>query len=153
MELLVKESYLAMIQNSVGSKLFRNLYANVDGKRVDILRDGDLSCALFVSVLLHQFKLIESPHATVAGLLRDMERSEWISTDMIFPGAVVIWEEAIQKSGERHAHSGFALSKMSAVSHSDVERAPVEHHITFGTNKDGSPKRKILATYTLEGFL
>ena len=33
------------------------------------------------------------------------------------------------------------------------ERMPVEHHITFGSNKDGSPKRPIVAIYALEGFL
>jgi hypothetical protein len=153
MELLIKDSYLAMIKNSVGSKLFRNLYANVDGKRIDILRDGDLSCALFVSVLLHHFNLIESPHATVTGLVRDMERSDWVETDIILPGAVVVWKPAVQKSGEQHAHIGFVLDKMTAVSHSDTEKAPVEHNLTFGTNGDGSPKRAIVAIYALEGFL
>lgn len=153
MRLYLKDTYLQMIKNAVGSKLFRNLYADVRGERQDILRDGDLSCAYFVAMVLHQFDLIQEPHATVAGLVRDLRQSGWVETDKVVPGSVVIWEEQAQKGGERHAHSGFALSPMSAVSHSDQERMPVEHHITFGQNPDGSPKRKIVAVYSLEGFL
>jgi hypothetical protein len=52
-----------------------------------------------------------------------------------------------------HAHIGFVVDKMTAISHSDTEKAPVEHHLTFGTNADGSPKRAIVAIYALEGFL
>jgi hypothetical protein len=153
MRLLLKDTYLQMIKNSLGSKLFRNLYAEVKGKEQDILRNGDLSCAFFVAMLLHQFKLIAEPHATVVGLVRDLERSGWVKTDILLPGAVVVWEELPQKSGEHHAHIGFALNKMTAISHSDTERMPTEHHITFGTNNDGAPKRRIVATYALEGFL
>lgn len=153
MKLLLKDTYLQMVKNSIGSKLFRNLYAEVGGKEQDILRDGDLSCAFFVAMILHQFKLIQDPHATVEGLMRDLKRSDWVETDLILPGAILVWEELAQKSGERHAHVGFALNKMAAVSHSDTERTPIEHHITFGSNHDGTPKRKIVAIYALEGFL
>ena len=58
MRLLLKDSYLAMVRNSLGAKLFRNLYAEVKGKEQDILRNGDLSCAFYVAMLLHQFPLI-----------------------------------------------------------------------------------------------
>lgn len=153
MRLLLKDTYLQMIRNSVGSKLFRNLYAEVKGKEEDILRNGDLSCAFFVAMLLHHFTLINEPHATVAGLVRDLERSGWVKTEKVMPGTVVLWEEALQKSGERHAHAGFVLDGMTAVSHSDIERTPIEHHLTFGSNGDGSPKRAVVAIYALEGFL
>ena len=153
MRLLLKDSYLAMIRNSLGAKLFRNLYAEVKGKEQDILRNGDLSCAFYVAMLLHQFRLIAEPHATVAGLVRDLQRSGWVKSDKVVPGAVVLWEEEAHKSGERHAHVGFVIDGMTAVSHSDNERVPVEHHLTFGSNKDGSPKRSITTIYVLEGFL
>ncbi len=129
------------------------MYAEVKGKEQDILRNGDLSCAFYVAMILRQFRLIAEPHATVAGLVRDLEASGWVKTDIIIPGAVVLWEELSQKNGEKHAHIGFVLNKMTAISHSDTERAPVEHHLTFGSERDGKPKRAIVATYALEGFL
>ncbi len=153
MKLLLKDTYLKMIKNSVGSKLFRNLYAEVKGKEQDILRNGEISCAFFVAMILNQFKLIQEPHATVSGLVRDLLQSGWVETDRILPGAVVVWEELKHTSGEAHAHVGFVLDKMTAISHSDTERVPVEHHLNFGANKDGSMKRRVVAIYALEGFL
>ncbi|MEK7515867.1 MAG: hypothetical protein AAB555_03010, partial [Patescibacteria group bacterium] len=68
--ILQKESYLAIIHNSVGANLFRNLYALVNGKRADIMRDGDLSCAFFVSFILLGFSFIKSLHGTVNGTVK-----------------------------------------------------------------------------------
>ncbi len=56
--LLPKESYLAMIKNSVGTNMFRNLYATSGGEVQDIVREGELSCAYFVSSILYIFKLV-----------------------------------------------------------------------------------------------
>ena len=41
MKFLLKESYLKTIENSISSKLFRNLYFKVENKKTDILKDGD----------------------------------------------------------------------------------------------------------------
>ena len=38
-ELLLFRSYLAVIKNSVNSKLFKNFYARINGKKKDILND------------------------------------------------------------------------------------------------------------------
>jgi hypothetical protein len=145
--ILQKESYLALIENSAGSQMFRNLYASVDGERKDILRDGDLSCAYYVSCILFIFNLVKSPHATVAGLERDLKMSGWEKTNDPIPGAVVIWENAAQSGGEIHTHAGFCINKRAAISNSYKERCPAVHHLTFGTKKDGSPVRKIEAIY------
>ena len=49
--LLKKKNYIAMIQNAAKGEnsMFRNLYALVDEKEKDIVNNGDLSCAFFLS--------------------------------------------------------------------------------------------------------
>jgi hypothetical protein len=142
MQLLLRDTYLAMIRNSVGSNLFRTLYAEVDGTKKDILDDGGLSCAFFVSMILHHFKLLQGPHATVSGTVRDLEASGWQKTEAITPGAVLVWEKLAQASEELHDHIGFARGEEKAISNWYMDKVPVEHHLTF----DGT--RKITAVYT-----
>ncbi|MHB0865519.1 MAG: hypothetical protein ACYC1Y_01260 [Minisyncoccota bacterium] len=146
--ILQKESYLAMIRNAEGTHLFRNLYALVDGKKTDIVRGGDLSCAFFVSSILYFFHLLATPHATVAGLERDLLTSGWRTTTTPKPGDIIIWESLVLPSGETHAHTGFFLGGEKAVSNDSEAQAPVEHHLTFGVRPDGSPVRAITAVYT-----
>ena len=128
-EILQKDTYLQMIENSIGSNLFRNVYALVGGDRQDILRDGDLSCAFFVSSILKQFELLEEVHVTVAGTVRDLENSGWQKTNIVSPGCVIVWGPREQAEGEEHSHMGFALTTEEAVSNSYKEKAPVRHPI------------------------
>lgn len=150
--LLPKESYLAMIRNSVGTNLFRNLYALVNGEKQDIVKDGVRSCSLFVSSILNQFHLIESavaPHATIAGLERNMKKSGWQVTDTPKPGDIIVWEPILQHTdGKEHAHVGFFIGNNDVISNSDQKKAPVKHHMTFGTRPNGSPARAIIVIYT-----
>lgn len=141
MELLVKDSYLHMVRQSIGSTMFRNLYAQINGESQDILKDGDLSCAYFVSTILHHFKLIASPHATVSGTVKDLEKSGWQKIEAPIVGAVVVWEKASQAGDEPHEHIGFVSGDSKAISNSYIERVPVEHDLTFGGT------RKITAIY------
>ncbi|MDE2021814.1 MAG: hypothetical protein KGI71_02745, partial [Patescibacteria group bacterium] len=46
-------SYSAAVQNSIGTNLFRSLYYRINGKTIDVLDNGDLSCAVFVSSVLY----------------------------------------------------------------------------------------------------
>lgn len=129
--LLSRKNYEAMIKNSVGSALFRNLYATQEGREEDIVQGGALSCALFVSSILHHFKLIETPHATVAGTVADMRLNGWKETERMDDGAVLVWEEA-QQAGGRHIHIGFYIGDGRAVSNSSDEGVPTLHDQTFG---------------------
>ena len=147
-EFLPKDTYLAMIQNSVHSNLFRNAYASVDGEKKDILRDGDLSCAFFVSSILNQFKLLKGGvHTTVSSTVRDMEESGWEKTEELAPGAVVVWVPQEQADGEVHAHIGFVFDAERAISTSYIQKTPVEHPIARAGNAS-SPERAIDAIYT-----
>jgi hypothetical protein len=142
MQMSFKDTYLQMIQNSVGSKLFRNLYAEVDGQKKDILDDGNISCTFFVSSVLWHFKLLtEGPHANTPGFIRDLQKSGWSKTDTPKRGDLIKWESMMQKSGE-HPHWGFYLDEHTAISHVDSERTPTQHSIDFGG------ARKIEEIYT-----
>ncbi|OGZ33519.1 MAG: hypothetical protein A2Y98_01105 [Candidatus Portnoybacteria bacterium RBG_19FT_COMBO_36_7] len=137
---LKKESYLQMIKNSVGTKMFCRLYASVDGKRQDILQDGNVSCAYFISSILLIFGLIKKVHATVDGTIEDMKKSGWRRIKSPKLGSVLVWEK--QKLGEdKHSHIGFYTGYKKAISNSSVQRTPVEHSFTFGG------KRRIKAVY------
>lgn len=145
--LLIKESLIKMIENSVGSNLFRTLYAERDGEQVDILENGDVSCANFVSTVLHRFQLITLPHATVTGLIRRLELEQWIKVETPEPGDVIIWEAIAQASEELHLHCGFYLGNEMAVSNDYRTGVPVRHHYT-----DELPGRGILAVYRHPSF-
>jgi hypothetical protein len=144
--ILALPTYLAMIRNSVGTRLFSRLYAAVDGRRRDLLDGGNLACAFFVTGILAARGLVCSMHATVEGTVRDMEKSGWHRTDRLRTGAVLVWEEAEQVPGSWHRHIGFYLGKGRAVSNDSRLGQPVEHHWTFG--KVGSrAKRRVVAVY------
>lgn len=146
-QILQKETYLTMLENSVGSHQYRTLWADVDGVTKDILDNGQLSCAFFVSSILNHFRLIDTPHARTEGLVRDMERNGWTKTDAPVPGCVVVWEAQEQKSGV-YPHSGFCLTSTEVLSHTDATQTPQKHHVTFGEKEDGTPKRNITSIYT-----
>ncbi len=123
---LLLENYLHMAKASVDSPIFRNFYCLVDDEKQDILRDGDLSCAFFVSWILIPFKLLKESHATVSGTIKDLANSGWTKIETPKPGAVLVWTP--QQSGEEiHAHVGFYLGDELAVSNDYKKRSPQIH--------------------------
>lgn len=144
-QILKKESYLAAIQNSLGSKIFNNLWAEVDGERTDILSDGQKSCGYFVSGILLWFGLIKERHATVHGTLKDMEGFGWEKLTEPQVGSVLHWEKELG-NGEVNEHIGFYTGENMAISTSGKERTVIEHHWTYG-EENGNPKRKVIAIY------
>ena len=136
---------MALVKNSVGAKTFRNSYAAVGGKKKDILENGRLSCAFFVSSILVLFKLIKEIHATVDGTERDMEKSGWTKMKKPKIGTVLIWEAVNSGRGE-HKHIGFYIGKNKAISNHHKKGFPAVHHWTFG-EKNGKEGRKVEAIY------
>jgi len=141
MKFLLKDSYLKIIKNSVGSKIFRSVYFNINGKKVDILKNGELSCAFFVSWILKNLGLIKQIHATVNGTVKDLKKSGWHRIKKPKIGSILIWEEKLIKNG-KHRHIGFYIDKDKAISNSYKKKIPAIHHWTFGT-KNGIPIRKV----------
>ncbi len=140
--IILKESYIKAIKNSVGSNLFRNLYAYVNGKKKDILKDGVRSCAIHTSSLLYLFKLTTDAHATVKGTVADLIKSGWIEIKRPREGAILVWEAQRFGGKEEHKHIGFYISKNKAISNSSKKHRPILHHWTFGM-KNGRPVRKV----------
>ncbi len=136
---MVKDSYVALIKNSVGANFWRNLYFKINGRKQDVLQDGELSCAFFVSGILLILGLIKEIHTTVKKTLVDMESLGWQEIKKPKLGSVLVWEEKLG-----HMHIGFFMGDKIAISNRSSLRKPGRHHLTFGVKKDGSPKRKII---------
>jgi hypothetical protein len=147
-KILTYQNYLEMIKTSRGSKMFRRLYILDQGKKKDILKNGDLSCAFYVSSILKIFDLISAPHATVQGAIEDMLKNNWRETKALKPGNVLVWQEKKYDNGEYHSHLGFYLGKDKAISHNSWKKSPTVHHFTYGRTKEGKPKRKIITILT-----
>lgn len=133
---LLEKSYLSVIKNSVGSNQFRNFHATVNGQEQDILRNGELSCAFFVSSILKTFSLISETHATVQGLVKDLEKNGWVKTTEANPGDVLVWNEITYPNGETHAHIGFYFGNDQAISTSSSHGIPTVHHLTFNNTRE-----------------
>jgi hypothetical protein len=123
--------YLAVIKNSIGSKLFRNFYAKVNGKKEDIMRNGDLSCAFYASSILALFKLIKEVHGTVDSTVKDLKKAGWEETNKPLIGSVLVWEKIDFKNSGPHKHIGFFIGNNKAISNSFKLGYPIEHHWTF----------------------
>ncbi|MDP3731231.1 MAG: hypothetical protein Q8R34_01930 [bacterium] len=154
-EIILFDSYLQAIKNSVGSNIFKNLYAFVDGQRMDIYKNGGLSCPVFVSSILVLYGLIQGPprgpHANVMSVVKNMKDSGWRKVRNPRPGAVLVWEakETKDPAGDvypTHQHLGFYLGNSMAISNSSRAGHPIEHHWTYG-EKNSSPLRKVTAIY------
>lgn len=143
-------SYLSMIKGSVGSHAYREQWALVDGQLQNIAQPGDVSCGFFVSFILVGFNYISDIHATVSGVVRDLEHSGWKKILKPKEGAIIVWEELVGETG-LHGHIGFWLNDRESVSFSSLTGAPKIHHPTYGTLK-GNPRRKIIAIYWKKGI-
>ncbi len=148
-KLLHKDNYLTLIKNACGSQIWANGYALVNGRRKDIVQDGELSCAFFVSSILKIFDFIKDLHFTVKGTEQDLKKSGWeiISVSSKMPkGSIIIWEKKLSpnkqsKKWEKHFHIGFYIGDEKAVSLWAYHNFPVIHHWTY--NKS----RKIIRVY------
>ncbi len=138
-----RNSYLKMISNSVGTKLFRNFYIYLGKKRKDAVEGGKLSCAFFVSSILRNFGLIKEPHLTVKSALKDMKQSGWFEIKKPRQGAILVWEKRKDERGI-HKHIGFYICNHRAISNSFYQRKPIRHHWTFGKKGSKSYRRIVM---------
>lgn len=157
MQVLKRETYLKMIENADGARIFNSLFVRRENsdKTEDILNDGELSCAFFVSNLLFIFGWVNAPHTTVKSMREVLLGNEWedVGVNNIQQGDILFWEEMIFDDGDAHSHIGFALNEAEAISTSEKSRRILRHHITYGTGEDGTPKRKVETAYRRADFL
>ncbi len=123
----VFETYLAVVENSIGSKSFQTLIATVDGKQMDLMQGGEFSCAFFVSSILKLFGLAKEVQATVSSTIADLEMSGWKTVKIPKKGDILVWEEK-QFDDEAHRHIGFYMGDDMAISNSFKRKVPVKHH-------------------------
>lgn len=148
-QLDVFRSYIAAIENSVGTNLFRNLYFRIDGKGIDVLDDGDLSCAVYVTSILYLFDLVGERHTTVVETIKDIEVSGWHTIGTPRTGALIFWDYKIKNDGSRgtNRHIGFYLDENTAVSNSAKTKMVERHHPKRPVTIDSDADRAILAFY------
>lgn len=142
-------SYIKTVENSVGSNLFRNLYFRINNKVIDVLDDGDLSCAMYVTSVLYLFDLITERHTTVVATIDDILKSGWYEIKKPKKGALILWGYKKKDDGTqgKHKHVGFFMNNKTAVSNSSSTRVIAQHHPTFGRFTNGEVRREILAYY------
>lgn len=137
------DNYFAAIKKSAGSKMFQSVFVRKDGKKLDITKRGELSCAVYVSSILAMFNLISDRHATVRGTLHDMEQTGWHKIKKPKPGALLVWGPWEKST---HQHIGFYIGSARALSNNATKGVPTRHHWTFGT-RGGKPKRKVVSMW------
>ena len=128
------DTYMAVVKNSQGSNIWRNLYADVDGKKTDVMEDGWLSCAFYVSSILHMFKFIKEIHSTVASTVKDMEKSGWKRISKPVTGSVIVWKEGKNTNG--HKHIGFYVDRGQAISNDSWKKSPCKSDWKFKGKRD-----------------
>lgn len=151
--LALRETYLAMIRNSVGSMQYRMLFVQTPRDIVDVIGNGDLACAFFVSSILMLCGLTKGGvHTTVDATVDDLEQSGWRRQDELLPeGSVLIWEPKLCSDNLRHRHIGFYVGDGMAISNSSEERSPALHRLCFNEFFE-PPVRKVSAVYTHPRF-
>ena len=75
-----------------------------------------------------------------------MLENGWEKIDDLREGAVLHWEEA-KRGDDINEHVGFYIGNDEAISNSSDAKTPIRHHITYGTNPDGTPVRKVIGIY------
>ena len=139
--LLVFPSYIKMIKSSVGSRIFRNLYYEIDGQPKDVLSNGNLSCAYFVGAILRHFGLISEWRTSVDGMIEEMKLAGWSKIEKPISGSVIVWEARVtRRNGKPHKHIGFYIGNSRVVSTSSGRGYPIIHGV-----KDGD--RKVIAIF------
>lgn len=130
-----RKTYLAVIRNSVGSRIFKDFYGSIDGEERNLTEKGILSCAYFVSGILRLFDLAEEVHLTVRGTITDLEKSGWRKINKPKIGCIIVWGDQ-KTDGNTHAHIGFYVGNDKAISNSSSKRQVSLHDLTFGGTRE-----------------
>ena len=121
-------TYLAMVVGAVGSNQYRTLYVRSPEGLKDVIDDGDLACAYFVSSILTLCGLMnDGVHTTVDETIRDLESSGWEKIYVLRPGCIVVWGKKFRSVGPGHRHIGFSIGEGTVVSNDFFSGSPRQH--------------------------
>ncbi len=99
------------------------------------MRNGELSCAFYVSSILALFKFIKEAHATVDSTIKDLKRTGWKVIKRPKIGSVLVWEKGNFRNNDIHKHIGFYIGNAKAVSNSEKFGYPIRHNWNFETKR------------------
>lgn len=142
-KLLKEKTFLKMILNSCGSLMWKNNYGLIDNKEIDLVQNGNLSCAFYVSSLLKLFDLISDVHLTVKSTEKELLKNGFkkIPVSKNMPkGTVIIWKKKKElniytNKKEDHLHIGFYVGNEKAVSMSSFNGFPIIHHYLYNNTR------------------
>lgn len=134
LEILKYDTYISIIKNSVGSRLFNSFIvrSKETGDTEDILKDGEYSAAFFVSSVLCLVQAVDKPTTTESGLERKLtEDKRWFEVllEEVEAGDVVFYADTTLVDGSTETHVGFALDDNQAVSISEQLRQVTKHDL------------------------
>lgn len=147
------QTYLTMILGSVDSDQYRKLYVRLpDGSSKDVIGDGDLACAYFVSSILTLCGLTkDGVHTTVDETILDLEASKWQRVEIPYVGCVVVWKKRHCTDGQFHRHIGFFVGNDEVVSNQAVSGRPKRHPL-IERDVVGEILREVEAVYSYPYF-
>jgi hypothetical protein len=137
-EILPQETYLKMIENAIGTKLFNSIIVNKDGQKMDLLQNGEYSCAFFVSGILFLNLMIPQVKTTVnnlESLLQSSDKFEKVDTPK--PGDIVFWEKILYEDDTENRHVGFVWYEDKAISTNYKQSSVVLHDLIKEVEKHG----------------
>lgn len=138
------DTYISMVHNSIGSRTWQTVWADIDGVKTDVTEGGVKSCAFFVSSILKNFDFIKKTHATVGSTVKDLKESGWTSIGSPKSGAVVVYEGVEFDDGQSNEHIVICVSDTEAVSNSYIKKVPVIHAIDMEFNGNNRNITEIL---------
>ena len=115
------ETYLGLVRNAVGSRMFNNFYLRTsEDEMIDATSDGLNSCAFFVSSVLMIVGKISDIHGTVHATIEDLGSSGWRqeAEESMEPGDILVWRAMPAEDGTWRRHLGFYIGDGWAVGNS-----------------------------------
>jgi hypothetical protein len=136
-EPILYETYLSVVEKSDGVIMFQSNFAMVNGKFNDVTKEGELSCAFYLSFILLGFGLLQTLHTSTTGTIRDLKASGWEIITEPRAGAVVVWGEpnlpdySGQLDNNPHRHIGFCINNDEAMSNNADTHCVSRHPINY----------------------
>ena len=135
------KNYITFARATANSPLWRQFYAKVNGKPMEVLRDGRLSCAFHLTSILKLFSLVDDIQLTVHRTLDDMLKSGWYKIKKPRVGCVILWAEKpaskdrVKRDSKIYSnkvkHAGIYLGGDKAISNRDHKRTPIIHSLHY----------------------
>ncbi len=135
-----------MIENSVNTQMFNSIIIkDCNEGIIDLLNNGEYSCASFVSSVLLLNNIVSKTCATVLSLERSLKDNPNIGSiydeSKIIPGDILVWEKTMYEDGSGNRHIGFAISNKEAISTSYKNKCVIKHLINKAIENTGEPRK------------